>query len=85
MRNFNLSDFKKGLPAKTMTGESATFFAMLDNNIPAPMLVNIDGTIENYYINGAFLGEIESEHDLTMVDLPQCNKYNPARLSIHVE
>jgi hypothetical protein len=59
--------FKKGLPVKTKSGKWATLIAVL-NDTPAPILVDINGRMENYFTNGKYLGSgADSDMDL-MVD-----------------
>jgi hypothetical protein len=71
MKTFNLPDFKNGKPVKTKkSGYVAKFIAILPD-VPAPLVVDIFDTMENYYLDGSFYGaDNESDKDLIMVDLP---------------
>jgi hypothetical protein len=67
MNDFRLKDFINGVTAKTRNGKSAEFVAMLKQGQPAPLVVNVDGKMENYFINGSYFGtNYEHEEDLQM-------------------
>lgn len=65
---FDLELAKKGRPLVTRNGKRAHFIAMLDRKIPAPLLVDVEGINENYYINGRFETVHEHALDLFMLD-----------------
>lgn len=65
MMTFDLTKAKKGIPIRTRYGRPATLIAHLDGGQPAPVLVEVDGEIENYYLNGK-LGIVDDPLDLFM-------------------
>lgn len=65
---FDLELAKKGKPVITRDGTAATFVTMLQRNIPAPLLMDVGGVQENYYINGRFESVHDHKLDLFMDD-----------------
>lgn len=65
--NFRLKDFMNGVPAKTVKGDKVKFVALMPKGIPARLCVDVDGSLESYYINGSYLGgKIKHEKDIVM-------------------
>lgn len=52
--SFRLEDFKNGQDTKTVDGEKASFVCVLSGGIPAPLLVEVNGVMENYYMDGTY-------------------------------
>jgi hypothetical protein len=65
MVTFDLQKAKKGIPMRTRNGRTAHLIAHLDGGQPAPVLIEVDGELENYYLNGK-LGIIDDPIDLFM-------------------
>ena len=66
--NFRLEDFKNGLPAMKANGQPVKFIAIL-KNVPAPLLIDVDGEMQNYHLDGSFM-TTPTDEDLEMMELP---------------
>lgn len=66
MMPFDLSRAKKGIPVYTRNGVKANFVADLNGGQPAPVLVEIWGELENFFVNGRYEGVHDSPLDLFM-------------------
>lgn len=64
---FDLTKAKLGLPMRTRNGwYTAKFIAYLDGGQPAPLVVEVDSKLENYYLDGRHNEVHESPLDLFM-------------------
>lgn len=63
---FDLTRAKLGLPMVTRRGYEAKFIAHLDGGQPAPLVIEVDQKVENYYIDGRHGTVHDSPLDLFM-------------------
>lgn len=64
---FNLEAAKKGKPVVTREGYAATYVTIL-KGVPAPLVMEVNGDLENYYLNGRFETVHNHALDLFMED-----------------
>lgn len=69
MNPFNLEKAKKGVPMITRSGKSAKFITHLQGWQPAPLVIDVDDVMENYYLTGRFEEVHDNNMDLFMDEM----------------